>query len=224
MKSKKILLLLLSISLFVGIIYFFKFGINIFKIKHIEVLGDPVQLEIKESLFVNNILFFPSESVVQKIKLDNPSVKTVEIRKKFPSTLIFVIYKRTPIAEIITNGIHLGIDEDTVITEIVSTNQLPTITTDIPLVRIGATVRHPMVIQAIALISKTKSFIQWSRIESFETQSIRAKTGQTDILITQTSDLTYVRDTLQTLMEGFRIKGTMPKSIDIRFSKPVVQF
>ena len=81
-----------------------------------------------------------------------------------------------------------------------------------------------MVIQAIALISKTKSFIQWSRIESFETQSIRAKTGQTDILITQTSDLTYVRDTLQTLMEGFRIKGTMPKSIDIRFSKPVVQF
>ena len=45
MKSKKILLLLLSISLFVGIIYFFKFGINIFKIKHIEVLGDRLKHE-----------------------------------------------------------------------------------------------------------------------------------------------------------------------------------
>ena len=220
----KIFLLLGSACLFIGIIYFLKFGINLFKVKHIEVLGDSVQLEINESIFVNNILFFPSESVVQKIKLDNPQVMTVEIRKKFPSTLVFIIYKRTPIAEIITSGIYLGIDEDSVITEEISTNHLPIITIDIPLARVGTKVKHPMIVQTIALINKTKSFIQWMQFESFETQSIRAKTGQTDILITQTSDLTYVRDTLQTLMEGFRIKGTMPKSIDLRFSKPVVQF
>ena len=158
------------------------------------------------------------------MKLNNPLVKTKEIKKKFPSTLEFVIYKRSPIAEIITNGIQIGVDEDNVITEIVANNQLPVIVIDIPLVRIGATVKHPSIVQAVALIRITKSFIQWSHIEPFETQSIRAKTGQTDILITQTSDLTYVRDTLQTLIEGFRIKGTMPKSIDLRFSKPVVQF
>ena len=81
-----------------------------------------------------------------------------------------------------------------------------------------------MVVQAVSLIKKTKTFIQWSFIEPYETQSIRARFGQTDIIITQTNDLSQVLDTLQTLMEGFRIKGTMPKSIDLRFGKPIVQF
>lgn len=223
-KVVRVLLLFLSISLFGGLIYFFKIGINIFQVKHILVSGDPVQLEINQSIFVNNILFFPTESVIRQLKLDNPLVKTVEIRKKFPQTLEFVIYKRTPIAEIVTDGIHLGIDEECVITEAALNNFLPVITITIPLARIGATVKHPMVVQAVALINKTKSSIQWSSIVSYETQSIRARFGQTDILITQTSDLQQVRDTLQTLMDGFRIKGTIPKSIDFRFGKPIVQF
>ena len=223
-KVVRILLLLVSISFFVGVIYFFKIGINIFQVKHIVVTGDPVQLEINQSIFVNNILFFPTESVVRQLKLDNPLVKTVEIRKKFPSTLEFVIYKRIPIAEIVTDGIRLGIDEECIITEAVPNNQLPVITMSISFVRIGATVKQPMVVQAIALIRRTKSFIEWSSIESYETQSIRARFGQTDILITQTSDLSQILDTLQTLLEGFRIKGTIPKSIDLRFGKPIVQF
>ncbi len=220
----RMLLLLISISLFIGVIFFLKIGMNLFQVKHILVGGDPVQLEIDKSLFVNNTLFFPIASVVRELKRDNPLVKTIEIRKKFPSTLEFTIYKRTPIAEIITDGIHLGIDEDSVITEIDANNQLPVITINIPLVRIGTTVKHPAVVQAVALMNITKTFIQWSSVESFETQSIRARFGQTDILITQTNDLQQIRDTLQTLMEGFRIKGTMPKSIDFRFGKPIVQF
>jgi len=223
-KVVRVLVLFLSISLFVGLIYFFKIGINIFQVKHVLVTGDPVQLEINQSIFVNNILFFPTDSVIRQLKLDNPLVKTVEIRKKFPSTLEFVIYKRTPIAEIVTDGIQLGIDEECVITEAALHNLLPVITLTIPLARIGATVKHPMVVQAVALINKTKSSIQWSSIEMFETQSIRARSGQTDILITQTSDLQQVLDTLQTLMDGFRIKGTIPKSIDFRFGKPIVKF
>jgi len=195
-----------------------------FQVKHIEVTGDPVQLEIDDSLFVNNILFFPTESVIRQLKRDNPQVKTVEIRKKFPSTLEFVIYKRTPIAEIVTDGIHIGIDKECVITEAVPNTTLPVITISMPLVRIGASVKHPTVVQAVALIDKTKTFIQWSSIEPFETQSIRARSGQTDIFITQTSDLSQILDTLQTLMEGFRIKGTIPKSIDLRFGKPIVTF
>ena len=220
----RILLLCVSIIFFVGVIYFFKIGINLFQVKHIFVSGDPVQVEINQAIFVNNILFFPTESVVRQLKLDNPQIMTVEVRKKFPSTLEFVIYKRTPIAEIITDGIHLGIDEEYVITESALNNLLPVIIANIPLVRIGATVKHPMVVQAVSLIKKTKTFIQWSFIEPYETQSIRARFGQTDIIITQTNDLSQVLDTLQTLMEGFRIKGTIPKSIDLRFGKPIVQF
>lgn len=220
----KILLFCLSISLFSAVIYFLKTGINVFQVKHIEVTGDPVQLEIDTSLFVNNILFFPTESIIHQIKIDNPLVKTVEIRKKFPSTLEFVIYKRKPIAEIDTEGIRVGIDEENVVTEITPQEQLPIIYVTMPLVRIGATVKNSMVVQAVSLINKTKPFIQWSSIESYETQSIRARSGKTDILITQTSDLQQILDTLQTLMEGFRIKGTIPKSIDLRFGKPIVQF
>ena len=220
----KILLLCVSIGLFVGLIYVFKIGINVFQVKHIEVTGDPVQVEINQSLFVNNILFFPMDSTIRELKLANPLIKKVEIRKKFPSTLEFIIYKRIPIAQLVTDGIHSGIDEENVITDVVPTAQLPIITIAVPLVRVGATVKDPMVVQAVALIDRTKSVIRWSSIEAYETQSLRARTGQTDILITQTSDLSQVVDTLQTLMEGFRIKGTIPKSIDLRFGKPVVQF
>jgi cell division septal protein FtsQ len=220
----KILLLCVGIGLFVGLIYVFKIGINVFRVKHIEVTGDPVQVEINQSLFVNNILFFPAESTIRELKLANPLIKNVEIRKKFPSTLEFVIYKRIPIARLVTDGITVGIDEENVITDTVYTTQLPSITISIPLARIGATVKDLMVVQAVALINKTKSVIRWSSIEPYETQSIRARTGQTDILITQTGDLSQIVDTLQTLMEGFRIKGTIPKSIDLRFGKPIVQF
>lgn len=220
----RILLLCLSLSIFAGVLYFFKTGISVFQVKHIEVTGDPVQLEINQSIFVNNILFFPTDSVARQLKLDNPLVKSVEIRKKFPSTLEFVIYKRRPIAEISTDGIRFGVDEESVVTEASPNEQFPMITVSIPLVRIGVTVKDPTVVQSVALISKTKPLIQWSSFEPYETQSIRARTGQTDILITQTSDLQQVLDTLQTLMEGFRIKGTIPKSIDLRFGKPIVQF
>jgi hypothetical protein len=218
------LLFLLSAGLFIGLIYFLKIGINVFEVKHILVSGDPVQLEINKTIFVNNILFFPVESVSRQLKLDNPMVKSVEIRKKFPSTLEFIIKKRIPIATVVTDGIQIGIDDECVITEPPSDGQAPVITTSISFIRIGAVVKQPMVVQAVAFITRTKPFIQWSSMQSYETQSIRARSGQIDIFITQTSDLSQIVDTLQTLMEGFRIKGIQPKSIDLRFGKPIVQF
>lgn len=220
----KILLFCLSVSVFAGLIYFFKIGIHVFQVKHIEITGDPVQLDIDQSLFVNNLLFFPVESTIRDLLRDNPQVMTVAIRKKYPSTLEFVIYKRKPIAEVITDGIQVGVDREGVVTELSPNDNLPIITVSMPIVRIGQKVKQQMVLQSVMLIDTTKAFIQWSSFAPYETQSIRARTGQTDILITQTSDLTYVRDTLQTLMEGFRIKGTIPKSIDLRFGKPIVQF
>jgi len=219
-----ILLLCVTVGVFVSILFLIKGGMTLFQVKRILVTGDPVQIEINKAIFVNNTIFFPTESVARQLKLDNPLIRSVEIRKRYPSTLEFAIYRRVPIAEIVIGGIQFGIDEDCVVTEVKSGSNMPVILTNVSLVHIGTTIGHPMVTQAIALIVKTKGFMEWSLIEPYETQSIRARSGKTDIIITQISNLSEVRDTLQTLMEGFRIKGTIPKSIDLRFGKPIVQF
>jgi cell division septal protein FtsQ len=222
--AMKVLLVCVVIGIIIGLICTVRFGINVFQVKHIEVSGDLVQIEINKSIFVNNLLFFPSEATEKQLKSENPLIKAVEIRKKFPSTLEFVIYKRTPVATLLSAGIPVGIDEECVVTEMSTDSNIPVISITVPLVRIGGTIKDPMVVQAMSLLVKTARIFRWSTIQSYETQSIRAKTGQTDILITQTSDLSQIVDTLQTLMEGFRIKGTIPKSIDLRFGKPIVQF
>ncbi|KKU88687.1 MAG: hypothetical protein UY16_C0003G0029 [Candidatus Gottesmanbacteria bacterium GW2011_GWA2_47_9] len=63
-----------------------------------------------------------------------------------------------------------------------------------------------------------------SSITARDGPSLVATIGETDILFTQDVEVETVATTLQTLLTGFRIKGSLPKTIDLRFDKPIVTF
>lgn len=156
--------------------------------------------------------------------MDNPLVKSVRIKKRFPSTLELIVEKRRPTAQIIWGSIQLGVDETGMVIGSEMIPELPSLFFDVPLVRIGKQISDPRILTALRLIDGSKLFIVWSTVVPYESESLRARFEQTDILITQYADIQQTLSTLQTMMTGFRIKGSMPKTIDLRFTKPVVQF
>lgn len=198
--------------------------LNFFQIKDIVVSGDAAAVEINEQLFVGNLLFFPVDASIRQIQQDNPLVKSVQIKRSFPSTLELIVEKRQPIARIISGAIQLGVDETGMVIGSEMTSGLPSLFFDGPLVRIGRQITDVRIRTALNLIDGSKSVITWSTVVPYESESLRARFGQTDILITQYADVIQTLSTLQTLVAGFRIKGSMPKTIDLRFTKPVVQF
>ncbi len=208
-------------AIVVGSIYLL---LRLFQIKNIIVSGDPAKVEVNAKQFVGNMIFFQPDAVIAQIKTDNPLVKTIRIRKHFPSTLELVVYKRQPIARLHTQTAIVGIDSDAVVTDVLGNDSIPVIQIDVPLVRMGQRMKDEGVKQAVGIIAGTQDFLHIRKIQNYETASLRAQTQESDIFFPQKGDIRPILDTLQTLMTGFRIKGTMPKTIDLRFDKPVVQF
>ena len=198
--------------------------LRLFQIKHILVSGDPAKVEVNAKQFVGNMIFFQSDAVIAEIKEENPLIKTIEIRKHFPSTLELVVYKRQPIARLQTNTALVGIDEEGVVTDMLGSDTLPVILIDVPLVRMGAMMKDEAVKQSVTILVHASSYMHIQKIQKYESMSLQVKTQESNIFFTQKGDIRPILDTLQTLILGFRIKGTMPKTIDLRFDKPVVQF
>ncbi|MDO8451477.1 MAG: FtsQ-type POTRA domain-containing protein [bacterium] len=221
-RSRLMVLGLLTIAVISGI----SWGIeNSFQITHIEVRGSGVSLEIQEERFPDNLLFFPSSSISEDILKDNPLLESVSIQKKFPHTLIITATERRPIARLVgvkqrlllsDNGIVLG--------DSFAPSGLPDLLFDLPPVGIGEQISDRNIRLALTFLSLLSHETKVDTISLWEDASLRATYGKTDILIPQISDIKDRAGTLQTLLSGFRIKGTMPARIDLRFDKPVVTF
>jgi len=208
------------VGIYVGLNYL----LTLFTVRDIIVSGDAAIVEVNTKKFIGNTLLFPAVSVMRQIQDDNPLIRSIEIKRHFPSTLELVVHKRQPIARLQTNTAIVRIDEDGVITDEVGGTNIPVIRIDVPMVRMGQTMHDTAVAQAVKIIAGTASFLPMQYITIYETSSLRARYQGSDIFFPQKSDIRPILNTLQTLMSGFRIKGLIPKTIDLRFDKPVVQF
>ena len=222
---RRILFILFGIGITISLVICFFSLVKVFDIKNITVSGDAATVEINKQRFIGNILFFPTKEITDEILSDNPLVKSVVIKKKFPSTLELIIERRIPVAAIVTqNGSIQGIDAEGIITGDTLNTQLPRIFTAIPAVHPGQRIQTVFVTDALHVISTEKDTLKIIEFQEMDTSSFRAHTDTSDIFFPQKTDISPILDTLQTLIAGFRIKGTMPKTVDLRFGKPVVQF
>jgi len=219
-----LLMISIGIVFLVGSIFLIQFLLQQFQIKKIIVSGDAALVQINEKKFIGNTLLFPTKNILKQILDEYPLVKSIVIKKHLPSTLELIIYKRKPIARLQTASALVGIDEDSVITDVIGDTNFPVIDIDVPLVRMGQQIRDEFVKQAVSFIYGSAPFVTVYIISKHDSSSLRIKTKESDIFITQKGDIRLILDTLQTLMSGFRIKGLIPKTIDLRFDKPVVQF
>ena len=213
----------LGLVIFGGILSIIFYG---FTVTHIEFIGDGMVAEFNEKRITGNTIFFPSEKVKKELLREYPQLSDVIIQKKFPHTIVIKPILRKPFAllvtakasyDIDTEGNVLGLGNDLV--------GLPEIRVDIPTVSVGMRLIHPTILSALTFLSRSAAFLSVSSITPEEDGlSLRAVSDKTDILFTQDQPIDTVIATLQTIVTGVRIKGTMPKIIDVRFSKPVIQW
>lgn len=195
-----------------------------FQIQEIQLTGDAYAIELNEDITKKNIFLFPADEIRQQILRDYPLIKTIGITKKYPHTLFISITLRKPIASLYTDSYYFGIDNEGFITSLEKVQDVPVIAINADPIHKGERVANITIGQVLKFIQYTREFIRPSLITIFDRSSFVAKVEQSDILFPQEEDLRSISDTLQILIGGFRIKGIMPKVIDLRYSKPVVRF
>ena len=194
-------------------------------IRSIEVTGGDVLLSIDEKELPKNLLFFPSEKVREKLLSEHPLLRDIRITKKFPHTLVIEPLIREAVARLARESQTVTIDSDgVVIPDVESPRVLPRIIQPGDAVHVGQKITDRMVQQSLLLIRHLD--VRWGivSIEKRDDASITAYIGKTNTIITQDADMVSTAATLQTLLEGFRIKGTLPSVVDLRFDKPIVTF
>lgn len=220
--GKRILLIIVAIFFSVSSALFIN---QQFSIEHVEIIGQGVNIAIDENKLPKNLLFFPTESVAGSILTENTLIEQVQIEKKYPHTLVIHISPRTPFANILQNDAYIQVDRTGfVLGASEGMAPLPVISFPVRSVIIGTRITDEKFMHALAFLEKTKEFISFDHVDEYDSASFRATMGQTDIIIPQLGEPDRITTTLQTLLAGFRIKGTLPKTIDLRFDKPIVTF
>lgn len=212
----------LAVSVFIIIA---SVGINrLFLISSIEVAGDGVDIVVDGAKLPKNLLFFPSDKIAAQLTQENPLVSHVSIRKKFPSTLVIVVTARVALAVVRANASAIVDREGVVLSFESDAHGLPIIDVGVEPGLLGESIKDPKVVTTLTLLADSQSFAKIEKITNKNSTSLKATMNKTSILFTQNSNAQALASTLQTLLTGFRIKGTMPVLIDLRYDKPIVKF
>lgn len=195
-------------------------------IQNIVVVGQNIQVRIDETKLPKTLLLFPSEDIRREILKDNPILEDIRFQKKYPHTLIVVPTLRGAAVRLVLPSREVLVDESGIVLADAdpSSPVLPRLILDIPVVRIGETIRDLRVSSSLSFVGAVRDTVDIRMITQEDSASLRAKGDKLDILFPQEVDISARVATLQTLLAGFRIKGTLPTFIDLRFDKPVVKF
>jgi hypothetical protein len=198
---------------------------RIFRVRTIEFIGEGVRITIDPKRLEKNLLFLPTSNLEYDLMIAYPELEDIRIRKKFPQTLVISASIRSAIARLGTNGHVFALDENGVVLPMNnSESSLPFIRVPIDKIEVGDTLTDPRITRALSFLSAVGETIPILSIDERDTASLRARMEKTDIFIPQDGDIQILAATLQTMILGFRIKGSLPALIDLRFDKPIVKF
>ncbi len=197
--------------------------VRVFSISRVEVDGQGMSIELDKAKLGENLLFVPTDRLRHDLLAAYPLLGAVRFEKQYPGTLIIHLIKRQPFALLVSRGATYALDASGVVLDnAVSTGAYPILEFDVGSLAIGSIVPDPRVKASLAFLQALHGVLPIARLGTRDTSSILAVMEHTNIFLPQTGDLRAKADTLQTIIEGFRIKGTLPTVIDLRFQKPIV--
>jgi hypothetical protein len=194
-----------------------------FRVSEIRVVGTGIRVEIDENRLPGNLIFFPASWYERELLRQYPQLSAVTIRKVYPDVIELSVTAREPVAMIVTGGNEFLIDGKGYPTTVTSVGKTYPVIELPDTAVLGFPVRDQQVLLALNFLSQVQG-ARVTKITSIDSSSLRAITPELDILFSRETDIAAVDRTLQTLISGFRMKGTMPKSVDLRFQKPIVTF
>lgn len=198
----------------------------LFSIQTITVEAEGMRIVFDPHKVTNNLLFFPDKKIESQLLHDYPMVSSVTIKKIFPHTLFIKAAILAPIARLITPKMTVMLTHGAVVhapTIPPPVERLPTLVFDVPAVGVGDQIHDDRVQMSIQLLEQVTPFLSITTITPVDESSLRFETAQTEIFIPRHGDPLEIATTLQSLVNGFRIRGTFPKVIDLRFQKPYIR-
>lgn len=200
--------------------------VKVFTIQEIRVLSDTIQVSIDEKKLPRTLLFFPSDKFRAEILKDNPILADIRFEKNYPHTLVIIPTLRPKAAVITAPTRRVFVDERGIVLADADTPffGLPHIDVNVSGLRIGQKIDDTRILTSLSFLAGIQPTMPIETVTISDDGVIRAHTGNLDILFTQEEEIASILTTLQTLITGFRIKGTLPSVIDLRFDKPVVTF
>lgn len=197
----------------------------IFTIRDVEVSGSGIGIVVDQAKLSKNLLFFPVNQMTQQILKDYPLVGSVIIKKKYPNTLVITAVPREPFTIVGVGDEIYALDADgVVLSQYPSLTSLPRIVVAMPALQPGSQISDPVVTTAIHFLRETASIVTVSEVDIFDASSLKARADSMSIIFPQNADIPALARTLQTVTAGFRIKGKLPQTLDLRFDKSVVTF
>lgn len=197
--------------------------VRAFTIKDVVVDAPLMVIELDKSRFGKNLLFLPTEKLRADLLNNYSLLSEVRFEKRYPSTLIVHLVRRNAFAVLRSQGNVYALDEQGLVLGGVGDGVgYPILEFQAGILAIGSEVTHPGVISGLAFLKRLGGSIPVSRIFERDSLSIQAISGHTNIFLPQTGDISGKADTLQTIVEGVRIKGALPTVIDLRHEKPII--
>lgn len=211
------------------IIFLLIHGFNQFRIKKVYIISSRQISNGLDMLNSQNLLTFNTIHIRQYLLQQNPEVKSIDIKIKFPESLIMILVFRQPVAMVRPNTLKpYYLDSEGVI---LSTNEdndqdIPVIETNGILSGFGS--RIDWRIMKALLITKyfAKENLPVDKIlidDKIPTLDILLKDG-IKAVVPEASDPPTLAASLQIITSRFRIEGKSITAIDFRFEKPVVIF
>jgi hypothetical protein len=197
--------------------------IRVFTIENIVVTGVDATISINDKKLPNNLLFFPETRVREELKKDYPQFASIDIEKKWPRTLVIHFVPRTPIALLKIANRQIALDSDGYNLGDSATGNLPVLLVETTISEVGKQILDKGVIVSLAFIHEMGQDGGIREIHIGNDRNISVRIQDMIIYLKEDGNGEEQARTLQRLLTGFRIKGSLPKSIDLRFSKPVVQ-
>jgi len=199
------------------------YGIRFFRVTTLKVIGHDIVIDIDHARFDETFLFFNSDKIKQEI-LKNPLIKSVSVVRALPSSVEINVQKRDPIARLANGSQEIFIDkEGYALSDAVGGYELPIIIFQTSYISFGEKIGDPKVSFVLRILSTNDDTITFDTFTDNKTGGIRARVGETNIIFPQNDEIEAKLYTLQTLLSGFRIKGELPREIDLRYQKPVIR-
>ncbi len=201
---------------------------TLFRIRRIEIIGSDIKISIDPKKLGTLLPFIATSSIANEIRFAHPELSQVEIYKKYPGTLVLDLVSKTPMASVAYENGYAMVDE----TGFVLSSYQESKPVDIKPILYGCTV--PIVvnqkitdIQCVHGLTLIRALFNAgeniTELTIRDREYYQFKLGKSDIFIAHDADIPGIVTTLQTIMNRFRMKGTTPARINLRFAKPVVE-
>ena len=204
---------------------------DIFLVKNLdfafEELADEalVRQKIAEQVLARSIIFLDTGSVEQAILGEFPTVREVAIERQIPDRLKIKVSVRQPLA-IVEDGAggRFLIDKEGLFFREAAQEKIPVIKLPEGVVgEVGKNVSGGSVLGYLRTLELVAEKGLTARGLYLHPSSLELRLTKTTVWLSAESDIEYQLEVLNQILKRYKVAGQTPKSVDLRFARPVVR-